>query len=66
MGKDICIYIFMQNELKRGKELGPVEKYRLRRKYPPPISIWDGQETIYSFKEKSRKVILFYYSNVPF
>lgn len=36
-----------------------MEKYRLRRKYPPPRSIWDGQETIYSFKENSRKVVSF-------
>ncbi|KAE9416364.1 hypothetical protein Angca_007472, partial [Angiostrongylus cantonensis] len=47
---------YKENESKRGKELGAVEKYRLRRKYPPPRSIWDGQETIYSFKENSRKV----------
>ncbi|EPB79254.1 homeobox domain protein, partial [Ancylostoma ceylanicum] len=49
------------NESKRGKELGAVEKYRLRRKYPPPRSIWDGQETIYSFKENSRKYTIFQY-----
>ncbi|KAK6754446.1 hypothetical protein RB195_013446 [Necator americanus] len=33
---------YKENESKRGKELGAVEKYRLRRKYPPPRSIWDG------------------------
>ncbi|KAK6011309.1 homeobox domain protein [Ostertagia ostertagi] len=50
-----------KNESKRGKELGAVEKYRLRRKYPPPRSIWDGQETIYSFKENSRKYLKQFY-----
>ncbi|CAJ0954741.1 unnamed protein product, partial [Mesorhabditis belari] len=47
---------YKENESKRQKELGAVEKYRLRRKHPPPRSIWDGQETVYSFKENSRKV----------
>uniref|UniRef100_A0A914R2P2 Homeobox protein SIX1 N-terminal SD domain-containing protein n=1 Tax=Parascaris equorum TaxID=6256 RepID=A0A914R2P2_PAREQ len=44
-------YIFRSicndNEQRRQKELGAVEKYRLRKKHPPPRSIWDGQETIY-------------------
>ncbi|VDL63665.1 unnamed protein product [Nippostrongylus brasiliensis] len=52
---------YKENESKRGKELGAVEKYRLRRKYPPPRSIWDGQETIYSFKENSRKYLKQFY-----
>ncbi|EJW70638.1 hypothetical protein WUBG_18457, partial [Wuchereria bancrofti] len=46
------------NEERRQKELGAVEKYRLRKKHPPPRSIWDGQETIYSFKENARKLWL--------
>ena len=29
-------------------------KYRIRKKYPLPLTIWDGEETIYSYKEKSR------------
>lgn len=44
----------------RGKALGAVEKYRLRKKYPPPQTIWDGEEMIYSFKEGSRKVKKFF------
>ncbi|VDK50797.1 unnamed protein product [Gongylonema pulchrum] len=47
---------YAENEERRQKELGAVEKYRLRKKHPPPRSIWDGQETIYSFKENARKV----------
>uniref|UniRef100_A0AAF5PVD1 Homeobox domain-containing protein n=1 Tax=Wuchereria bancrofti TaxID=6293 RepID=A0AAF5PVD1_WUCBA len=46
---------YAENEERRQKELGAVEKYRLRKKHPPPRSIWDGQETIYSFKENARK-----------
>ncbi|VDK63356.1 unnamed protein product [Onchocerca ochengi] len=47
---------YAENEERRQKELGAVEKYRLRKKHPPPRSIWDGQETIYSFKENARKL----------
>lgn len=38
----------------RARPLGAVDKYRLRRKYPLPRTIWDGEETVYCFKEKSR------------
>ena len=31
-----------------------MDKYRLRRKFPLPRTIWDGEETVYCFKEKSR------------
>lgn len=47
---------YAELESQRGKPLGAVEKYRLRKKFPPPFTIWDGEETIYSFKENSRKV----------
>lgn len=36
---------------------GAVDKYRLRKKYPLPKTIWDGEETIYCFKEKSRNAL---------
>ena len=29
---------------------GAVDKYRLRRKFPLPATIWDGEETVYCFK----------------
>ena len=40
----------------RGRPLGAVGKYRIRRKFPLPRTIWDGEETSYCFKEKSRQV----------
>ncbi|GMR33612.1 hypothetical protein PMAYCL1PPCAC_03807, partial [Pristionchus mayeri] len=52
---------YKENEIKRGKLLGAVEKYRIRRKFPPPLTIWDGQETVYSFKENSRKYLKNFY-----
>ena len=36
---------------------GAVDKYRMRRKFPLPRTIWDGEETVYSFKEKSRNYL---------
>lgn len=41
----------------RGRPLGAVDKYRLRRKHPLPETIWDGEETVYCFKEKSRQAL---------
>lgn len=38
-------------------ELTPVSKYRIRKKYPLPKTIWDGEETSYCFKEKSRELL---------
>ena len=34
----------------RGRPLGAVDKYRIRRKFPLPKTIWDGEETVYCFK----------------
>lgn len=48
---------YMEAQKIRGRPLGAVDKYRLRRKYPLPKTIWDGEETIYCFKEKSRQVL---------
>ncbi|GBM37064.1 Homeobox protein SIX4 [Araneus ventricosus] len=45
---------YREAEKIRGRPLGAVDKYRLRRKFPLPKTIWDGEETIYCFKEKSR------------
>ncbi|CAG0881481.1 unnamed protein product [Darwinula stevensoni] len=48
---------YKEAEKTRGRPLGAVDKYRLRRKFPLPKTIWDGEETIYCFKEKSRMVL---------
>jgi homeobox protein SIX4 len=41
----------------RGRALGAVDKYRIRKKYPLPRTIWDGDQTVYCFKEKSRDTL---------
>ncbi|ESO09868.1 hypothetical protein HELRODRAFT_143898, partial [Helobdella robusta] len=47
----------------RGRPLGAVDKYRLRKKYPLPKTIWDGEETVYCFKEKSRHTLKVSFKN---
>ena len=49
---------YIEAEKLRGRPLGAVGKYRIRRKFPLPRTIWDGEETSYCFKEKSRQVRL--------
>ena len=48
---------YMEAQKIRGRPLGAVDKYRLRRKHPLPKTIWDGEETVYCFKEKSRQAL---------
>lgn len=48
---------YREAEKVRGRALGAVDKYRLRKKYPAPKTIWDGEPTIYCFKEKSRDAL---------
>ncbi|XP_037602654.1 homeobox protein SIX4a [Sebastes umbrosus] len=48
---------YSEAEKARGRPLGAVDKYRIRRKYPLPRTIWDGEETVYCFKERSRNAL---------
>lgn len=48
---------YKEAEKVRGRALGAVDKYRLRKKHPLPKTIWDGEETVYCFKEKSRNAL---------
>lgn len=41
---------YTEAERQRGRPLGAVGKYRVRRKFPLPYTIWDGEETSYCFK----------------
>lgn len=41
---------YIEAERQRGRPLGAVGKYRVRRKFPLPRTIWDGEETSYCFK----------------
>ncbi|KAJ8964795.1 hypothetical protein NQ314_004602, partial [Rhamnusium bicolor] len=57
---------YIEAERLRGRPLGAVGKYRVRRKFPLPRTIWDGEETSYCFKEKSRSVLREWYSHNPY
>lgn len=57
---------YVEAEKLRGRPLGAVGKYRVRRKFPLPRTIWDGEETSYCFKEKSRMVLRDWYSSNPY
>lgn len=49
----LCFVIlahYVEAEKLRGRPLGAVGKYRVRRKFPLPRTIWDGEETSYCFK----------------
>ncbi|CAJ0960925.1 unnamed protein product, partial [Mesorhabditis belari] len=45
---------YTEAEKTKERELGAVCKYRIRKKNPFPPGIWDGEETNYCFKAKSR------------
>ncbi len=53
---------YTEAEATRKRALGPVEKHRIRRKFPPPRTIWDGEATLYCFKERTRKALLHLFS----
>jgi Transcriptional regulator, SIX1, N-terminal SD domain/Homeodomain len=57
---------YAETERARGRPLGAVGKYRVRRKYPLPPTIWDGDETSYCFKEKSRTILKDCYARNPY
>merc|ERR550517_2026360 len=57
---------YIEAEKMRGRPLGAVGKYRIRRKFPLPRTIWDGEETSYCFKEKSRQVLRDWYTHNPY
>ncbi|XP_007883415.1 homeobox protein six1b-like [Callorhinchus milii] len=57
---------YSEAEKLRGRPLGAVGKYRVRRKFPLPRTIWDGDETSYCFKEKSRSVLREWYNHNPY
>lgn len=48
---------YTESERLRGRPLGAVDKYRIRKKYPLPRGIWDGEMTVYCFKERSRNTL---------
>ena len=57
---------YIEAERQRGRPLGAVGKYRIRRKFPLPRTIWDGEQTTYCFKEKARSLLNMAYDKNPY
>ena len=57
---------YRESERLRGRSLGAVDKYRIRKKHPLPKGIWDGEVTVYCFKERSRNTLKHSYILNPY
>ncbi|KAF1743341.1 hypothetical protein MXB_4112, partial [Myxobolus squamalis] len=44
---------YRDEEIKKNKSLNPVERYRIRRKHPPPRTVSTGEKTVYNILESS-------------
>ena len=70
---------YNEAEISRGRPLGPgklifndryllfaVDKYRVRKKYPFPNTIWDGEQKSHCFKERTRSILREAYLKNPY
>lgn len=57
---------YLEAEKLRGRALGPVDKYRVRKKHPLPRTIWDGEQKTHCFKERTRHTLRDWYIQDPY
>ena len=57
---------YIEAEKARGRVLGSVGKYRIRRKFPLPYTIWDGECMSYCFREEARDILNAAYKVTPY
>lgn len=57
---------YQEAENLRGRPLGPVDKYRVRKKFPMPHTIWDGEQKTHCFKERTRGLLREWYLQDPY
>ncbi|EEZ99192.1 optix [Tribolium castaneum] len=57
---------YQEAEKLRGRALGPVDKYRVRKKFPWPRTIWDGEQKTHCFKERTRSLLREWYLQDPY
>ncbi|XP_029655086.1 homeobox protein SIX2-like [Octopus sinensis] len=57
---------FYQELRSHGKELKAVAKFRLRKKYPPPRTVWNGEKLSYNLPQKSRNFLEAFFRNNEF
>ena len=48
---------YRESEKSRNRKLGAVDRYRVRKKNIFPTTIWDGEDRVYCFKERSRQAL---------
>lgn len=56
---------YREAERLRGRPLGPVEKYRIRKKFPLPRTIWDGEQKTHCFKVNTQIQICYQLCGPP-
>ncbi|KAG7253092.1 hypothetical protein CRUP_004822, partial [Coryphaenoides rupestris] len=57
---------YQEAEKLRGRPLGPVDKYRVRKKFPLPRTIWDGEQKTHCFKETDAQLLREWYLQDPY
>ncbi|XP_036429424.1 homeobox protein SIX6a [Colossoma macropomum] len=57
---------YREAERARGRPLGAVDRYRVRRKFPPPLTVWDGERRAHCFRERARRVLRQSYLREPY
>uniref|UniRef100_A0A1I8FPQ2 SIX1_SD domain-containing protein n=1 Tax=Macrostomum lignano TaxID=282301 RepID=A0A1I8FPQ2_9PLAT len=57
---------YREEEKVKGRPLAPWPSTGCGRKFPAARTIWDGEETSYCFKEKSRQVLREWYAHNPY
>ncbi|VDL87952.1 unnamed protein product [Schistocephalus solidus] len=53
-------------EESRGQSVNSVGRHRLRKRFPPPPTIWDGEERSYFFQRRSRQLLKDCYAHNPY
>ncbi|KAL3085904.1 hypothetical protein niasHT_034134 [Heterodera trifolii] len=56
---------YTEAEQIRGRPLGAVGKYRVRRRHPLPRTIWTGKRTDFCFREETSKILREHYLTDP-
>ena len=41
----------------------PLSRYRLRKKYPFPATVWNGERKLYTYKESARNLLEDFYTS---
>ncbi|CAD6186793.1 unnamed protein product [Caenorhabditis auriculariae] len=57
---------YREQEKQRGRPLCAVDKYRVRKKFPMPRTIWDGEQKTHCFKERTRSLLREWYLKDPY